>query len=74
MHRKVLLGARLKWKLISVRLETVLVSVQDRCTVCAKCTIAQKLFWTHRMVLLGDEAQMEARFDPFGYSANLDSR
>jgi hypothetical protein len=28
----------------------------------------------HRMVLLGDEAQMEARFGPFGYSANLDSR
>jgi hypothetical protein len=28
----------------------------------------------HRMVLLGDEAQMEARFSLFGYSANLDSR
>jgi hypothetical protein len=26
------------------------------------------------MVLLGDEAQMEARFGPFGYSANRDSR
>jgi hypothetical protein len=26
------------------------------------------------MVLLGDEAQMEAHFGPFGYSANLDSR
>jgi hypothetical protein len=25
--------------LVSVRLETVLVSVQDRCTVCTKCTI-----------------------------------
>jgi hypothetical protein len=24
---------------ILVRLETVLVSVQDRCTICAKCTI-----------------------------------
>jgi hypothetical protein len=24
------------------------------------------------MVLLGDEAQMEACFGPFGYSANLD--
>jgi hypothetical protein len=28
----------------------------------------------HWMVLLGDEPQMEARFGPFGYSANLDSR
>jgi hypothetical protein len=34
---------RPKWKLISVHLETVIVSVQDRCTVCAKCTIASKI-------------------------------
>ena len=34
-------------------------SVQDKCTVCATCTIAQKSFWTHSMVLLGDEAQVE---------------
>jgi hypothetical protein len=26
------------------------------------------------MVLLGDVAQVEARFGPFGYSANLDAR
>ena len=26
------------------------------------------------MVLLGDEAQLEARFGPFGDSANLDAR
>jgi hypothetical protein len=26
------------------------------------------------MVLLGDEAQVEARFRPFGDSANLDAR
>jgi hypothetical protein len=30
---------RLKWKLVSVHLETVFVSVQDRCTVCVKHTI-----------------------------------
>jgi hypothetical protein len=48
--------------------------VQDRCTVCAKRTQAQKLFWMHPMVLLGDEAQVEARFGPFGDSANLDAR
>ena len=40
-------------------LEIVLVSVQDKCMVCATCTIAQKSFWTHSMVLLGDEAQVE---------------
>jgi hypothetical protein len=26
------------------------------------------------MVLLGDEAEIDARFGPFGYSANLDPR
>ena len=30
-------------KLLSVRLEMVLVSVQDRCTVCAKCTIGLEI-------------------------------
>ena len=58
--------------IVSIRLETVLVSPQDRCAVCAKHTMAQKLFWTHQMVLLGDEAQVEARFGWFGDSANLD--
>jgi hypothetical protein len=28
----------------------------------------------HPMVLLCDEAQLEARFSPFGDSANLDAR
>jgi hypothetical protein len=28
----------------------------------------------HPMVLLSDEAQVEARFSPFGDSANLDVR
>ena len=61
------------WNLVSIRLETVLVSLQDRCKVCAKHTMAQKSFWMHQMVLLGDEAQVEACFGPFGDSANLDS-
>jgi hypothetical protein len=34
---------RLKWKLVSVHLETVFVSVQDRCTVCAKRTIGSEI-------------------------------
>ena len=60
--------------LVLNRLETVLVSAQDRCTVFAKHTMAQKSFWTPQMVLLGNEAQVEARFDLFGNSANLDER
>jgi hypothetical protein len=35
---------------------------------------AQKLLWTHLMVLLGYGAQVEARFVPYGDSANLDAR
>ena len=62
------------WNLVSIHLETVLVSVDARCSVCAKHTMAQKMFWTHQMVLLSDDAQVEARFGPFGDSANLDAR
>ena len=62
------------WNLISVHLETVLVSVQDRCTVCAKCTIGSDIVFNVPMVLLGEEAQLEAPFSPFGDSANLDAR
>jgi uncharacterized membrane protein len=31
------------WNVISAHLETVLVSVQDRCTVCAKRTIGREI-------------------------------
>ena len=48
------------WKLVSVLLEIVLVSVQDRCTVCAKRTIGLDSVINAPMVLLGDEAQVEA--------------
>jgi len=61
------------WNVDSVCLEAVLVSVQDRCTVCAKRTIGSETFWTHPMVLLGDEAQVDARFGLFGDIANPDA-
>ena len=35
---------------------------------------AQKSFWTHLTVPLGDEAQVESRFGPFRDSANLLAR
>jgi len=62
------------WNLVSVHLEIVLVSVQDRCTVCAKHTIGLDIVSNAPMVLLGDEAQLEARFSPCGDIANLDAR
>ena len=61
------------WNPVSDSLEIVLVSVQDRCTVCAKRTIGLDNVINAPMVLLGDEAQVEARFSPFGDSANLDT-
>ena len=33
-----------------------------------------EIILAHQIVLLGDEAQMEARFGPFGDSANVDAR
>ena len=59
------------WNLVSIRLEIVIVLVQDRCTVCARRTICSKLFRTQPELLLGDEGQVEGRFGPFGDSANL---
>jgi hypothetical protein len=38
-----------KWKLISLCLEIVLASTQDRCTVCAIHTIGLELFLAHPM-------------------------
>jgi hypothetical protein len=43
------------WNLVSVRLEIVWVSVQDRTMVYAKRTIV--LDWMHPMVLLADVAK-----------------
>ena len=60
--------------LVLIRLETMLVSVQDRCTVCTKCTIGSDIVFNASMELLGDEAQVEAPFSLFGDSANLDAR
>jgi hypothetical protein len=34
---------RLKWKLILIHLEIVLVLTQDRCTVCAEHTIGSEI-------------------------------
>ena len=50
-------------------------SVQDRCTICAKHTIgSENRSGGTPMVILGDKAPVEARFGPFGDSANLDAR
>ena len=49
-------------------------SVEDRCTVGAKRTIGSDIVFNAPMVLLGSEAQVEARFGPIEHSANLNAR
>ena len=62
------------WNLTSLSLEIVLVSMQDRCMVCAKHTIDSKIIFNAPVILLGDEAQVEACFSPCGDSGNIDAR
>jgi hypothetical protein len=62
------------WNLVSVFLETILVSVQVRCTVCTKCTTGTKIILDAPNGTPRFEAQVEAYFTPFGNSANLDLR
>jgi hypothetical protein len=38
-----LLGDVVMWNLVLVHLDIVLVSVQDRCMVCAECTIGSEI-------------------------------
>ena len=57
---------RLKWKLVLVHLEIVLIMTQDSCTVCVECAIGSEIVWTHPMELLGDMGHVESHFFPFG--------
>ena len=65
---------RLKWKLVSVHLEGVLMLSQDRCTVCVERDIGSKIVWTHPMELLGDMGHVESHFFPFGDSVSVGAR
>jgi hypothetical protein len=46
--------------------------MQDRCMVCAKHTIGSEIILDTPIGTPSDEAHVEARFSPFGDSANLD--
>jgi len=62
------------WNLVSIRLEIMLVLVQDRCTVCAKRTIGSEIALDAPGVLLGDEGHVEPCFNPFGDNASVGAR
>jgi hypothetical protein len=62
---------RLKWKLVSVHLDTVLILIQDRCTVCTERTISSEIILDAPMELLGDVGHVESLFGPFGDSVSF---
>jgi hypothetical protein len=62
------------WNLISDHLEMVLVSVQDRCTVCAERTMSLKIILDTPEEHLGDTGHVESHFDPFGDSVCIGAR
>ena len=62
------------WNVTCFRLETVLVSVQDRCMVCARRTIGSEIILDAPDGTTSNKAQVEAHFGPFGDSANLDAK
>ena len=62
------------WDLTSFTLETGQCLCKIDAWFAPNVPSAQKSFWTQLTLLLGDEAQVNARFGPFGESANLDAR
>jgi hypothetical protein len=68
------LVTRLNWKLVSVRLDTVLILIQDRCTVCTERTVSSEIILDALMDLLGDVGHVESRFGPFVDSVSLGAR
>ena len=63
-----------KWILISVYFEIVLVSTQNRSTICAERTIGSEISLVHLIVLLGDVGEVDVRFSPFRDSVNFNAR
>ena len=64
----------MKWKLVSVHLETVLILMQDRCMVCAEYTIGSEIILdapdgTPRYV-----GHVKSHFGPFGDSVSVGAR
>jgi hypothetical protein len=68
-----LVGVVAHVNLISVHSVIMFALEHDRCKVCAKRTIGSEID-LDAMVLLGKEAQLDARFSLFGDSANLTER
>ena len=62
------------WTLTSFHLETVLVSVQDRCMVCARCTIGLQIILDAPDGTPRDMGLVESRFFPFADRVGVGAR
>ena len=65
------------WNLVSVHLEVVLFSAQDRGTVCVECTTAMEIIFgtpDGTPTLQGVVTHVEARFGLYGGSVSLSAR
>ena len=65
---------RLRWKLVSVRLEIVPILTQDWCTVCVERTIGLEIIFDAPMELLGDVGHVESHFFLFGDIISVGAR
>jgi hypothetical protein len=65
---------RLKWKLILVLLDILLILKLDRCTVCIECIMGLESFWRHPMELLGDVGHVESHMFLFGDTVSVSTR
>jgi hypothetical protein len=63
-----------KLKLVSVRVEIVLISAQDRCTVWDEHTIGLEHHFRHSQWNSRDVGEVGACFSPFGDVINLGRR
>ena len=59
---------RLKCKLVSVRVEIVVILTQVRCSVCAEHTIGSEIILDVPMELICDVGHVESHFGLFGDS------
>ena len=65
---------RLKWKLVLVLSDIVLILTQDRCTVCVEPTIGSEIILDTPDELLGDVGHAESYFFLFGDSVSVGAR
>jgi hypothetical protein len=64
----------LNLKLVAVNMEIVLILTQDRCTICAKCTICLEFVLDAPDERLGDMGPVKSHFGTFGDSVSVSAR